>query len=144
VGLLENPEVEESTANSADGLNGNITLFVTLDNSVNSIDNLQYIYDGSGNPIAWIDGVQTIQTDTTGDTVELRVHRTEETTYVDLSSTEFSSLYLLGENTPFGTINSVVDSEYVHYTGNVLFLENRSPIERNPSQIEQIRFVVEF
>jgi hypothetical protein len=144
IGLLENPQIDVSTANSADGLNGNITLNVSLEPLVSSIDNLQYLYDAAGDsPIAWIDGVETVTTDTTGDLVRMRVHRTEDTKYVDFDSSSVADLYLEND-TLLGSIVSSVESEYVHYSGNILFLENRLPVERNPSQVEQIKFVVEF
>ena len=143
VGLMENPEVEVSTANSADGLNGNISLFVTLDPSVDSISNLQYIVDANGDKIAWIDGIENLS-DTTGGELILRVHRTEDTKHVDFEDTAYSDLYLEGDVSPFATLTSVVNPEYVHFSGNVLFLENRTAVERNENQIEQIRFVVEF
>jgi hypothetical protein len=144
LGLIENPQLNLSTSNLSDNLNGCITLNVVLSNTVNSINNLQYIYDADGSKIAFIDGVETLSNDSSGVTVELRVHRTNDTIYVDFDDSVYSDLYLENSVDPFGSIVSVTDPEYVHFTGNILFLENRSPITRNPNQIEQVRFVVEF
>lgn len=41
----------------------------------------------------------------------------------------------------FSTVN---ESEYVHNTGEVLFIENRKPISRNATQKEEIKLVIQF
>ena len=42
------------------------------------------------------------------------------------------------------TYSSVTESEYIHNTGEVLFLENRRPISRNENQKEEIKLVIQF
>lgn len=46
-----------------------------------------------------------------------------------------------GTTYAFSTTN---ESEYIHNTGEVLFIENRKPISRNASQKEEIKLVIQF
>ena len=43
-----------------------------------------------------------------------------------------------------GQISEVVDSEYIHDTGEVLFVDNRKRINRNADQIEDLRIIIQF
>lgn len=71
--------------------------------------------------------------------------------------------YIQNEDTGFGVFNSdndlvrlatattggqdvtaVVDSPIDHYSGDIIFLENRSPVSRGSDQIETIRLVIAF
>jgi hypothetical protein len=42
------------------------------------------------------------------------------------------------------TYNSVNDSEYTPHTGEVIFTENRKPINRQSGQTEEIKIIIQF
>lgn len=45
---------------------------------------------------------------------------------------------------PLANINSIVESEYIHNTGEVLFIDHRNKIIRNTDQTEDIKIVIQF
>ena len=54
---------------------------------------------------------------------------------------------ITGSNSGSGTIlgsNGIVGPEYTPQSGEVLFLENREPINRSASQIEDVKIIIEF
>lgn len=55
-----------------------------------------------------------------------------------------SSKITIGETEYTYTADSLVDPEYVPRTGEVIFVENRKPIQRSASQEEEIKLVIQF
>jgi hypothetical protein len=49
-----------------------------------------------------------------------------------------------GGNSDNVAIASVTDPEVSHHTGDILYFENRRPIQRDPNQIEEIHIAIEF
>ena len=43
-----------------------------------------------------------------------------------------------------GTIAGIANSQLQPYSGDVLYIENRSPISRAADQIEDVKLVIEF
>ena len=54
------------------------------------------------------------------------------------------SIYIGTDTGTSYTYSIVNESEYIHNTGEVLFLENRRPISRNENQKEEIKLVIQF
>lgn len=43
-----------------------------------------------------------------------------------------------------GTVSALGNSEYTPQTGQIIFIENRAPINRSASQIEDVKIIIEF
>lgn len=90
--------------------------------------------DGSNKAKAFIDQFDT------GTPNKIYFHQNEKTGWdpftvgVSISSTESNS----------ATITAINDSDYEPFTGEILFMENRSPIQRTQSTREEIRLIVQF
>jgi hypothetical protein len=73
----------------------------------------------------------------------IRYHQNDKTGYRDFQLGESFT----AENGGGGTISAIdglLDPEVQPFTGNLLFLENRAPINRSASQIEDIKVIIEF
>lgn len=103
-----------------------------------------YITNGANPPArAFIDSVQTLF----GNIKKLGIHQNDKTGYVAFDTGNTIVAYTGGAQTSTtnGVIDTITASEYVHFSGDIVFLENRtSPIQRTESQIEDIRIIVEF
>ena len=91
---------------------------------------------------AYIDTVTT-----SGSNRILGIHQNDKTGYTAFSSGNSITAYTPGtvNSVAAGTISTIAASEYVHFSGDVIFLENRtSPIARSETQIEDIRIIAEF
>lgn len=74
------------------------------------------------------------------DTGEIRYHFNEKTGYV-----QFDALEVITSNTGgTGTIGSIVNPEIEPFSGEILFLENREPVDRDAQQIEDVKLIIEF
>ena len=71
-----------------------------------------------------------------------------DTTGHVLRLVEVEGSFSLGENVvgvdATGVITSIVPSDFTPFSGDIVYLENRSPISRNASQSEINRIIVEF
>ena len=65
-----------------------------------------------------------------------------EVNYAGFTST--GQIYINNVTATQYSYSSVIESEYIHNTGEVLFLENRRPISRNENQKEEIKLVIQF
>lgn len=72
----------------------------------------------------------------------LRYHQTEVTGFIDFAVTD--SVRLFGDAGVGQQVVALVDPEVQPYSGEVIFLENRTPINRAGDQIETIKLVLEF
>jgi hypothetical protein len=77
------------------------------------------------------------------DTLQLKYHQNDKTGYKPFQASETINGNLTGSGTipASGGINS---PEYTLMSGNIIFLENRSPINRSASQIEDVKIIIEF
>ena len=72
----------------------------------------------------------------------IRYHQTEETGFVDFTTSD--TIRLEGETGTGQTVNAVNNPEVEPYSGEIIFLENRTPVNRATDQIETIKLVLEF
>ena len=102
-----------------------------------------YIQNGATPPSkAYIDTVTT-----SGSNRVLGIHQNDKTGYGSFSTGNSITAYTPGtvNSVAAGNISAITASEYVHFSGDVIFLENRtSPIARSETQIEDIRIIAEF
>lgn len=91
---------------------------------------------GSPPPVAFIDYY-----DSAAGTMSY--HKNDKTGYTGFSLGQVVNGSLGGSGT-IASSGGLIDPEVEPYSGEVLFLENRDPINRSASQIEDIRVIMEF
>ena len=80
-----------------------------------------------------------VEKDTTNN--RLRYHQNDKTGYKAFTSTED----VVGQtSTKTCTLNALGNPEVDRHSGDILFLENRNPINRTTTQIEDIKVIIEF
>ena len=80
-----------------------------------------------------------VEKDTTNN--RLRYHQNDKTGYKAFTSTED----VVGQtSTKTCTLNALGNPEVDRHSGDILFLENRNPINRSSTQIEDIKVIIEF
>jgi hypothetical protein len=72
----------------------------------------------------------------------IRYHQTEETGFDDFSTGD--NVRLEGDTGTGQDVTAVNNPEVEPYSGQVIFLENRTPVNRASDQIETIKLVLEF
>lgn len=72
----------------------------------------------------------------------IRYHQTEETGFTEFTTSD--SVRLEGSTGSGATVNAVNDPEVEPYSGEIIFIENRTPVNRAGDQIETIKLVLEF
>lgn len=72
----------------------------------------------------------------------IRYHQTEATGYVDFSTSDF--VRKQGDAGAGQDVTAINSPEVEPYSGQVIFLENRTPVNRASDQIETIKLVLEF
>jgi hypothetical protein len=93
--------------------------------------------DTSG-AIAFIDSVNTA-------TNVIKYHQNFKTGWVPFQAETTTKLVGTGTaGAGAGTINSLVAEEYERFTGDILFIENRDPVNRSTTQIEDVKIIIEF
>ena len=73
----------------------------------------------------------------------LYYHRNSKTGYLDFANSE-AVTGVGGGSANLHASAAVVPAEVARNSGQVLFLENRDPINRSSSQIEDIKIIIEF
>jgi hypothetical protein len=73
----------------------------------------------------------------------VRYHQNDKTGYDSFELSEGITGHTGGTAT-IASSGGLLDQEVQPFTGNVLFLENRAPINRSASQIEDIKVIIEF
>ena len=95
-----------------------------------------YITGGTSGAVAFIDAYDSA-------TGYLKYHQNDKTGYTAFQASET----VTGHTGGSGVIPSsggLVNPEVQKFTGTITFLENRAPINRSASQIEDIKIVIEF
>jgi hypothetical protein len=72
----------------------------------------------------------------------IRYHQTEATGYVDFSTSDY--VRPQGDSGAGQDVTAINNPEVEPYSGQVIFLENRTPVNRASDQIETIKLVLEF
>lgn len=72
----------------------------------------------------------------------IRYHQTEETGYTDFSTADY--VRPEGDSGAGQDVTAINNPEVEPYSGQVIFLENRTPVNRASDQIETIKLVLEF
>lgn len=72
----------------------------------------------------------------------IRYHQTEATGYEDFTTSDF--VRIEGDTGSGQDVTAVNDPEVQPYSGEIVFLENRTPVNRAGDQIETIKLVLEF
>ena len=143
ISVIKNPTITSTppdTITSADALK-----YLTITGSISSINaGVGDIITLNGSGVtakAFFDSY--IYSSSTG-TGKLYYHQNDssQVNYAAFPST--GQIYINDIIAPQFTYSSVTESEYIHNTGEVLFLENRRPISRNENQKEEIKLVIQF
>lgn len=95
--------------------------------------NSDYITGATSGAVAFIDYYDA-------NTGQIKYHMNEKTGYVEFSAGETITGAIAGS----GSINTLVDPEINPHSGEVIFLENREPVDRSDSQLEDVKIIVEF
>ena len=95
-----------------------------------------YITGTSSGAIAFVDSYDS-------DTGAIRYHQNDKTGYGSFEADEAVTGHTAGSGV-IDTYGALVDPEIQAFSGNILFLENRAPINRSASQIEDIKLIIEF
>ena len=103
-----------------------------------------YITGGTSGAVAFVDEY-TLQNDSTG---LIKYHQNDKTGYTAFNDTAnpTNGEAIAGHVQGTGSIaaTSIDDPEVEPFTGEVMFIESRAPINRSASQIEDVRIIVEF
>ena len=103
-----------------------------------------YITGGTSAAVAFVDEY-TLQNDGTG---LIKYHQNDKTGYAAFNDTAnpTNGEAIAGDVQGTGSIaaTSIDDPEVEPFTGEVMFIESRAPINRSASQIEDVRIIVEF
>ena len=122
------------------------TALVAANNAYTTTKSLEVALGGSFAPDATIEGTITgangtvIEYDSTNGIIYYV--QNEETGFVDFTDTDF--VRTVGDTGSGQDVTAVNDSEIETYSGDVMFIENRTPVTRGADQIETIRLVIAF
>lgn len=135
VGLIRNPLDLNGALITGDLING-LRIMTVSDASSVTVGDL--IYGGNSGAYAYVDAVDTA-------TNQIKFHQNEKTGYLEFDTVANEPLYINGSPSQFGTLNgSITEPVFVKDTGDVMFIENRAPILRSQTQIEDIKIIIEF
>lgn len=115
------------------------TLIATESLTYTGISGGDFVVDGTitgqtSGAVAYIDSVDT----TTG---TIRYHQESDTGFTAFQVAESIES---ASGTVSATVATLVDPEVDKFTGEVLYIENRSPVTRADDQIEDVKLVLEF
>lgn len=134
IGLIKNPLNSGGTAvNTNTTYSGLKYLQLSTGTGFNEGD---YITGVASGAIAYVDAWDA-------DTLVLKYHQNDKTGYKPFQASETVNGHLAGSGTipASGGLNN---PEYTPFSGQIIFLENRSPINRSASQIEDVKIIIEF
>lgn len=134
IGLIKNPLNAGGTAiNTATTFNALKYLQLSTGTGFTAGD---YITGATSGAIAYVDEWDS-------STLVLKYHQNDKTGYKPFQASETVNGHLAGSGTipASGGLNS---PEYTPFSGQITFLENRSPINRSASQIEDVKIIIEF
>ena len=95
-----------------------------------------YITGATSGAVAYVD-------DWDSTTLVLKYHQNDKTGYKQFQASETINGHLAGSGTIPAT-GGLNNPEYTPFSGQIIFLENRSPINRSASQIEDVKIILEF
>lgn len=134
IGLLKNPlnagGTAIATATTFSGLK-----YLQLSTGTGFTEG-DYIVGANSGAIAYVDSWDS-------GALQLRYHQNDKTGYKPFQASETINGHLAGSGTipATGGLNS---PEYTPFSGDIIFLENRAPINRSASQIEDVKIIIEF
>lgn len=134
IGLLKNPlNVAGSAVSTATTFSALKYLQLSTGTGFTEGD---YITGATSGAVAYVDAWDP-------NTLQLKYHQNDKTGYTPFSASETINGNLAGSGTipATGGLNS---PEYTPFSGQIIFLENRSPINRSASQIEDVKIILEF
>jgi hypothetical protein len=135
LGLIKNP-YDYDTTDVATAATLSSLKVMTLSSGVGSGFEIgDYITGGTSGAVAFIDVIDTA-------TGKFWYHQNDKTGFGDFQALET----VTGQTGGSGVIASggLEDEEVQKFSGEVLFIENRAPINRSASQIEDIKLILEF
>jgi hypothetical protein len=141
IGIIKNPYTYgTTTVATSDTLNALKILKLSAKN--HDLSEGEYITGSTSGAIAYVDSFYS-----TSGTWYIKYHQNDKTGYIDFMGGETISGSTAGSNA--GTIASAtaggfIDPEVQAFSGRVIFIDNRAPINRTTSQIEDIKVIVEF
>jgi hypothetical protein len=132
LGIIKNPKTFANgvTTETAYSALKTMSLGASSDPTIQITD---YIVGASSGAIAFVDAY-----DPAAGT--LKYHQNDKTGYVAFTVGEL----IEADNGGDGTIVSLGNPEVKRFSGDILFLENRKPINRTLSQIEDVKIIIEF
>lgn len=136
IGIVKNPysygTSVVATASTLKSLKG-LRFGQTLHSGLNVGD---YITGENSDAVAFIDSYDAVLG-------EVRYHQNDKTGYKSFEPSEVINGATDGAAT-IASSDGLLPQEVQPFTGSVLFLENRAPINRSASQIEDIKVIIEF
>jgi len=132
LGIIKNPKTfaDEPTTQTTYSALKTMSLGTSSDPTIQITD---YIVGDESGAVAFVDAY-----DPAAGT--LKYHQNDKTGYIAFIVDE----RIDADNGGFGTIVSLGNPEVKRFSGDILFLENRKPINRTSSQIEDVKIIIEF
>jgi len=141
ISLIREPSVYDNSQLATDNIyNQTKTLVLTLETSTNFIADDVIIQEKSGVQIA---SAVVVDVETVGNFKHVRITNIDGT-FETFTSSNGTLSAPNGSGATTDLLNSILNEDLKPYSGDVLFVEQRRPIERDNSQIEDIKIVLEF
>lgn len=144
ISLIREPSVYDNSQLATDNIyNQTKTLILTLDSgSADFVADDVIIQEQSGVQIA---SAVVVDVDSDANTGDKLVRITNiDGTFETFTSSNGTLSAPNGSGATTDSLNSILNEDLKPYSGDVLFVEQRRPIERDNSQIEDIKIVLEF
>jgi len=133
IGLLRNPtNFGTSVVATADTLDSTKALVIALGGTFASDVVIEGTVTGANGIVDSYDSTNGI----------IRYHQTDTTGFTEFSTSDF--IRISGTTGVGQDVTALTNPEVEPYSGEVIFLENRTPINRAGDQIETIKLVLEF
>jgi hypothetical protein len=133
IGIVRNPtNYNTTTIATADTLNAQRILTIATGDSF-AVDTE---FEGT------VTGAHGIVNHYDSSTGKLRYHQTEATGFKTFTTAD--KIRVAGGSNTGKDVNTITNPEVERYSGDHIFLENRSPVSRSASQIETIKIVIEL
>ena len=134
IGLIKNPmDASGSTVATDTTINGLSTIQLVSGTGFTTGD---YITGTTSGSIAYIDEWDEVN-------LTIKFHQNNKTGYGVFTDGEAISGNLGGTGS-LSSLNAISSPEYTPFSGQIIFLENRDPINRSASQIEDVKVIIEF
>lgn len=136
LGIIKNPLLPNGSIMSQTAFNALKTL--NLSSVSSSFVAGEYITGSLSGAIAFIDSIDETVTPKT-----IKFHQNEKTGFVNFQAGET----VTGSGSGSGVVatsNFIVQPDNQSFTGDIIFIENRLPINRSQSQVEDLKIVIEF